>query len=410
MLREILAIARQPLGQCQPLYETLSYMYESVSGRLRRSDGFVIKGLARDRNEKMTIMYVGAENVAHQIASLAYAQVQEFLPVKGLGSRDLSLLSAKNQLEIVMVQVKRPFARKFVEQGYLLLPGIRFVLDLRGSMDDMMKRMKRRRRRDIKRIKALNYSYAICKDNDKDFDSFYHKMYLPYAQNRFGKAALIRPYLDAKRIYESNGGVLLVKDGKKLLTGILFNIRRKTLCASCFGAYEGHEQLVEELAGGAALLCMIEWAKVQGAESLDYGVSLPLLREGVFTYKKEWGMSIDEHRHLPFTALRLNCLNECSLSFLQQNPFITIDEGEIKGVVFVDCKTTNAILKQIYSRHYLQNLRSLIVISYFKPGSETTHAIDSSVPIKPVNTLMRPLQNICLALQKKGFCVEAFEL
>jgi len=409
MLGRVLTHAKKPLLQHPKLRESLKYLYDSVFGRIRKMEAYVITGLVKDSTGNMTMLYVGTRSSAHQFASLIYAQISEFLPASSILLHEINVFSVISAPEIVAVRVPRPLIREFLKQGYLLLPNVNFILDMRVSTDDIMKRMSRRRRRDIKKVNTLNYSYAICRDSDKDFDFFYNKMYLPYARSRFGKAAYVKPYLESKTVYRSNGGIIFVKKNEKPLAGMLFNIHGKTLHAWNFGAHEGDQRFVEELAGEAALLFLIEWAKTQGIESLDYGVSLPFLREGIFTFKKEWGMSVNEQRDNPICALKVNALNECSLSFLHMNPFIAIDGKTLKGVVFIDYKATNADLQQIYSRYFLPNLDSLIIISYYKPNSETTEKAESSATEKPKDGLMTPLQNICLTLQKKGFSIEVFE-
>ncbi len=408
ILQQAVTYAKKPLLQHPRLHQSLRYLYESVLGRARKANGYVIKGLMKGSNDKMTMLYVGTKNSAHQLASLVFAQINEFLPLGSILLREASVLSAMNVPEIVALDVQRPFVREFAKRHYLLLPNVNFILDMRFSMDDIMKRMSRRRRRDIKKIKALNYSYAICRDNDKDFDFFYHKMYLPYTKSRFGKAAYIKPYLESKTVYRSNGGLIFVKKDERSLAGILFHIHGKTLHAWSLGAHEGDQQLVEELAGEAALIFLIEWSKTQGIESLDYGISLPFLSEGIFTYKKEWGMSVNEQRDNAICALKFNSLNECSLKFLQQNPLVVIDKGELKGVVFIDHRATRPELQQIHSRYYIPNLHSLIVVSYYKPHPETINTVEPCAG-KLADSLMDPLQKICQTLHEKGFLVEVFE-
>jgi hypothetical protein len=409
ILREAFTYAKKPFLQHPRLYESFRYLYEFVFGRVRRMERYVIKGFMNGTSNKMTMLYVGTESSAHQLASLIYAQVSEFLPLGEVLLHQTHEHSLMNMSEIVAYDVQRPFVRKFSKQGYLLLPNVNFTLDTRVSMDEIMKRMSRRRRRDIRKINSLKYSYSICRNSNKDFDFFYRKMYLPYVKSRFGKAATIKPQLEAKNIYESNGGIIFVKKNEKPLAGILFNIQRKTLHAWSFGAHEGDQRFVEELAGEAALLFLIEWAKTQDVEKLDYGVSLPFLQEGIFTYKKEWGMNVNEQRDNSIWAFKVNPVNECSLAFLRQNPLIVIDEHELKGVVFIDHRATRAELQQIRSRYYLPNLHSLIVISYFKPHPEATSAVEPCAG-KPGGSPMIPLRNICSALQEKGFITEVFEL
>ncbi len=408
MLHEAFAYAKKPLLRHPRLYESFKFLYESVFGRTRKVDGYVIKGFAKGNSDRMTMLYVGPKSSGYQLASLIYAHISEFLPVGGVLLHETNVLSVVNAPEIVAFDVQRPFVREFAKRGYLLLPSVSFILDMRVSMDDMMKRMSRRRRRDIKKIKALNYSYAISRDNDKSFDYFYHKMYLPYTKSRFGMAAYIKPYLESKIIYRSNGGLLFVKKDERFLAGILFHIHGKTLHAWSLGAREGDQHLVEELAGEAALIFLIEWAKTQGIDNLDYGVSLPFLSEGIFTYKKEWGMSVNEQRDNAICALKLNSVNECSLTFLQQNPFIVTDKKELKGVVFIDHRVTRAELQRIRSRYYLPNLHSIIVVSYYKPHPETISVVEPCAE-RLADNLIDPLQNICQTLQEKGFSTEVFE-
>jgi hypothetical protein len=408
MLGQAFAHARRPLLQHPRLYELLRYLYDSVFGRIRRMEAYVVKGIARDSTDDMTLLYFGSKSSAHQLASLIYGQINEFLPVGGVLLHGVSALSAISTPEIIAIRVRRPFIREFLKQGYLLLPNVNFTLDMRVSMDDIIKRMSRRRRRDIKKINTLNYSYVICRKSDKDFDFFYHKMYLPYARSRFGKSAYIKPYLESKTVYESNGGLIFVKKDEKPLAGMLFNIHRKTLHAWSFGAHEGDLQFVEELAGEATLLFLIEWAKTQGIESLDYGVSLPFLREGIFTYKKEWGMSVNEQRDDMVCALKMNSINECSLTFLQQNPFVVTDKGKLKGVVFIDHMAGRAELEQIHSRYFFPNIRSLMVVSYYRAHPETISGVEH-IAEKLAGSLMIPLRIICRTLREKGLTVDVFE-
>lgn len=406
-LQEAFTYAKKPLLQHPRLYESLRYLYESVFGRVRKADGYMIRGLTKGTNDKMTMLYFGTKNSAHQLASLIYAQINEFLPAGSMLRYETNAVSLMNTAEIVAFEVQRPFVQEFSERGYLLLPNVNFTLDMRFSFDDITKRMSRRRRRDIKKIKTLNYSYAISKARDEDFNFFYYRMYLPYAKSRFGKGAYIKPYLESKTVYESRGGIIYVKNNGKPLAGILFNIQRKTLHAWSFGAREGDQQLVDELAGEAALLFLIEWAKTQGIENLDYGVSLPFLREGIFSYKKEWGMNVNEQRDNSVFALKVNQINEYSLAFLQQNPFIVTDKDGLKGVVFIDHKTTELELQQIHSRYFLPNLHSLVVVSYFKRDSETSTVEPSAG--KLADSLMESLQKIRQKLDELDFLVEVFE-
>jgi hypothetical protein len=273
--------------------------------------------------------------------------------------------------------------------------------------------MSRRRRRDINNLESLDYSYSICMDGDKGFDQFYWEMYLPYAEKRFGKAAYIRTYLEARDIYKRNGGIIFVKKGNDPVAGILFKVVGKKLWAQCFGVYKGDQQLVKDLAGQATLFYLLLWAKINGFESLDYGACGPFLKEGLFIHKKEWGMDVVERDNQSVCALKLNFLCQGSLSFLQHNPFILLDEGVMKGVTFIDHSPTEAELQKIFSDYFLSKLDSIMVISYhnsprtaFDNKTETSTFSETHSP----SFMSNSLRTCCLALKNCGFDVDVFEL
>jgi len=304
--------------------------------------------------------------------------------------------------------VKKPLLGKFLKRGYLLLPYVSFSLNLRRSIDNIMKRSSRRRRRDIKRLESFNYSYTISRDNENDFDFFYRKMYFPYTKKRFKRAAKFETYLGLKALYRRNGGIIFVKKEETPIAGILFQIRGETLHALRSGVYEGDHNLIMDLAGQAALSFLIDWAKMKGMRSLDYGSTLPFFSDGIFAYKKEWGMFVEDHSNQLFCALKLN-LNKGSFSFLRQNPLIFVDKGVMKGVVLVDHRATKVELQQIFSKYYLPKLGSLIVITYHSSNKGGINETEFSTTLENLSDpSIKPILNICLPLQKRGFNVEIY--
>lgn len=410
MFQVILAYAKKFVMLNDRLFIALKYVRDLVFGYVQPIQAYVIKGSVKETGHMMNMLFVGSENSAHQLASLVYSQVNEFFPARRFSFRQINPSYAPKSFEIIAVRLGRPFASKFQKQDYLLLPNVNFILNLEASLDNIIKRMSRRRRRDSKKIKTLNYSYTISRNNIEDLNFFYQRVYLPYARKRFEKSAYIKSYLESKVDYRVNGGIIFVKKDGKRVAGILFQVRGKTLYALSFGVYEGDQKYIKDSAGQATLFCLIKWAKRKGMKSLNYGTSMPFLADGIFIYKKEWGMFVEEQIGQPFCALRINLLDEGSLSFIQQNPFIVLDKKAMKGVVFVDHMLTKAELQQIFSKYFIPKLRSLIVVSYYS-DTETKDKIEFPESVKTSAThLMKPLSNICLLLQERGFKVDVFKL
>lgn len=372
---------------------------------------YVVKGTLRSTNQTTAMLYAGSENSLYQLSSLFFSQPFEISCKGKFPFRQMNSLVGLNRArDIVAIRVARPLSARYSKRNFLLLPNVNFTLDLRKPMEQTIQRMSRRRRRDFKKIEASGYTYEIHRKSSEALDFFYWKMYLPYAEKRFEKAAYIKSLLESEIIYRLNGGVLLVKKGKDTLAGILFQIRGKTVLAWSLGVYEGNQDHVR--ASEAALLYLIKWAKTKGIQKLDYGVSMPFLREGVFAYKKEWGMSVNEPLEQWLCALKIDSLTEGSLAFLQQNPFIISDRGLIKGVVLLDESLNRVELREVFSRYYLPKLSSIIVLSYSRsPPQKSINETDSNaIYQKTIHELAKPLQNLCSLIRERGYRVRATEL
>ena len=88
-------------------------------------------------------------------------------------------------------------------------------------------------------------------------------MYLPYAQNRSGKAALLQTKAWLLSFYKRDGGIIFVKKDGKRLAGLLFQIRGPTIYALRSGVYDGDLHYVTNLASQAAMYFLVKWSKAQ---------------------------------------------------------------------------------------------------------------------------------------------------
>lgn len=370
----------------------------------------LFKGIVRNTNDPMSTLFIGSEEAAYLFAEVAYSKIDK---VQSLGKYPSFEVNPRRlpSAEIFVSRVGKVSMGKFVKNDYVVLPSVSFSLDLSCPTCEMLRRMSRRRRRDLQKLKAYNYSYAVCRNDEKSFDFFYRKMYYPYTTKRFGKATMLRSYLEAKARYRNNGGIIFIRKDDKPIAGILFQIHGKTLRALNIGVYEGRRELLKELACQAALFFLIEWAKMEGMNGLNYGYTVPFLTYGNFQYKKEWGMFLEtEAESEPFCALKINHLSKGSLSFLSQNPFIFSDKGSMKGIVFTSHKVTEAELEHITHEYLIPKLDSLVVISYGSEGTESVSKPESSERGKKSQDLFaRPLSDTCMLLEEQGLNVKTYE-
>jgi len=373
---------------------------------------FLIKGTVKHNNRSTTILFIGKEKAARARASyfgdVVFTQIQRLEYLGEFLYRHVTPSDFKNA-EIVVVDANIESTKKLLEKDFLLLPQVCFELDLTRSMSDLINSFSKRRKRSIKKIKSLNYSYVIFRNNDKFFDFYYWKMYLPYIRRRFGLGAQPCSYIHSKAFFKKNGGVIFVLNERRPIAGMLFHVRGKTVDTLNLGLYDGDQKYLKDCACEAALFFLIKWAKIKGLRILNHGATVPFFTNGIFQYKKEWGMVMEEMEDQIFCALKVNSFNKNSLSFLLSNPLIFRGKNAIKGVVFVDHRLTKAELYKLFSIHLFPKLDSLIVIGYYDRITEEKNEIDfSSNSQNYAVVLEKELPRICLSFLKRGFSVDVF--
>jgi len=387
---------------------------------------FLIRGTIENTNHSTTILFIGKdisacpsanllkgteisphERVNH-FASTVFSKIERLDYFGEFLRRQVNPDHFKNA-EIIVVDRNIETIQNLLEQGFILLPKVSFSLDLTCSIKDLTTRFSRRRLKSIKKIRNLNYSYVICRNNEKKFDFFYWKMYLPYIRKRFGTGAQPTSYLTSKEFYRKNGGIIFVLEGNKPITGILFFVKNKTIYAVGLGAYRGDQNYLKNFACEAALFFLIKWSKKNGLKSLNYGGTVPFFTNGIFQYKKEWGMFAEKDTNQLFCALKVVSLNEESLSYLLQNPFIFLEKNAIKGVVFVNHRLTKTELQKLYSTYMFPKMDSLIVISYYNRQTRETKDTNVSLNSQRMSLVLgKGLSTICLSFLKRGSNVDLF--
>lgn len=391
------------------LYYLFGYLYDFVFYRARRLRVYLLNGFEKNKGGALTTIFVGSEAEAYEFCSLVYSEIcrmlllGEILPSKIKSIEEYS----KGLSNLLIARSTASNALSFQKRGYFVLPTVSFRLDLRVSTDDLLRRMSRRRRRDIGKIENLDYSHRICRRDSESFDYFYQEMYRPFVEQRFGKAATFRSYSMSRAIYQNNGGIIFVQADGKPVAGILFQRRGKTLFALSFGRCNSREAY--NLSGQAALFYLIEWAKSNGIECLDYGLCSPFFKDGIFSYKKQWGMAICSRPECSVYALKLSSIDETYLSFLKENPFVVLDGRKLKGIVFTDYIPTSQETKQILSEYSLLGLESIVLVACCKKS------VDAGSPTKTLATckdsrIFNCLSDFCFLTSSKGYSTEVFEL
>jgi len=244
-------------------------------------------------------------------------------------------------------------------------------------------------RENIRKFRQHNYSYTITRD-PAQFEYFYNQMYLPYVEGRFGEITAKAGFRQMERIFEK-GQILLVKKGNEYVSGGVVRVEGNTVFFPFLGILGGK---LEYLKGGALTALYyftILWAKETGCKWLDFGHCRSFLKDGVFNYKKHWGMEIKiSRRYRNIFGMKICNVHQGVQSFLEKDPFIFIDQEKLKGLIFIDDAYPLPLeeVESLLMTHSISGLDSLLIVSpkgYTKQAEEFAKAW-STQKVQLINT------------------------
>ena len=268
--------------------------------------------------------------------------------------------------DLIILAVDEFFSQFLSRRGFTIIPQwILFVLDLSKPLPEIWKLSKNRSlSENLRRVRKYKYSYEMTRDPAK-FEYFYYQMYLPYAPKKFGKSALISGFHHMKLIFEK-GQLLLVKRGNEYLSGNIILTDNGNVFSGCMGVREGKSEYLKQGAVAASYYFAILWAKERGHRWLYFGHCRTFLKDGVFYYKKKWGMEIRRSKQITdVLGMKMCNLNRGPHDFLTKNPFIFVDQDKLKGLILAeqDHPLNLGEVQSLFKSYYIPGLDCLVIIS-----------------------------------------------
>lgn len=155
-------------------------------------------------------------------------------------------------------------------------------------LDEILMGMSRTARRQIRKLETNDFTYSLSHEQS-DFDLFYYRMYLPYIQARHtGRSAIIYTH-DYLQDLLRKGDLLIVKQGQDPVCGALVYTMANTYIAAICGVIDGQMELVKQGANIALYWFVLNQARQQRSQFVDFGASFPLTSNGIFEFKRYWG-------------------------------------------------------------------------------------------------------------------------
>jgi len=331
-------------------------LFDSIRPRIFRLEVYRLEGTTKpSKSELSTIVFGGKQSVAY-FSKLIYVDEPkvEFLGKRTLG--DISSFAEKTTDDLTIVEADWSSSNFLLDSGFLVLPQINFVLDITGSLETIQSRMAGSKIRRIKKVVKAGYSFEITKSPAK-LRLFYYEMYLPHMFARHGRSARPVSFSECKRLF-SKGELMLIKRDQKNVAGVLLVPRGKELYQPLIAVKNTDKQIT--LGSYATTYFTIVSGMQKGYTSVDFGDAPAFIQDGLFQYKKEWGMQIRPAKeyYAKVYGIRFSNMNEAVKDFLSANPFIFMDGKKLGGLVLLG-------FKDVHLPDFLNipGLSSLFVIS-----------------------------------------------
>jgi len=254
---------------------------------------------------------------------------------KNLGRRwawAASGILRKNHPDCVLILDETPFGRRGCghgEKSFRLPCWVDMQLDLPGPIDQNANDQLKKTLRKI----AENRLASVVSNDPEDFDHFYHNLYRPYIKSRYTGSALIGEYAKLKKQFD-RGGLILVKQDSRILSGGLFDIYHNLFRFRVIGVKDNNQSCIQQGVIGALYYYLLIEMKKRGFSSIHLGGTRPFLSNGVTNYKLSWGARLIEKNRNSCLSLILLQDTADLRQFLINNPFIHCKNKHLHCAVF----------------------------------------------------------------------------
>ena len=307
-----------------------------------------------------------------------YAIVAQSKNVNGL-SINRRLRKHEAQADMVFIDTELLLSRMLDRCRYLAIPQwVPQKLMLANRWEDVINSFSRKLRKEIRRILKQGYQFCTA-HTENQFNYFYHSMYFPYTQTRFGNAAVIYSKDDIKRILQ-NGEIIFVSRNGRLLLGSLVKYEQDRLLIICAVSANDFPTAMFKGASEATDYFAILSAFEKGCRVVDFLGSRPFLDDGAFRYKRKWGTQIDKF-YRPIADIYFRTINftDGVKSFLAFNPFIIKTAKGLKGRILLNASVNDGDIKSCAKRYLTKGLNGIDIFCTTGIQNDTHRYVDDNV-------------------------------
>ena len=268
-----------------------------------------------------------------------------------------------SDVDAVLVSCDRFYKRWLEKAGLFVFPHfVDMVLDTSKDLKELIHGLSHSTKDDVRKVNKNVFSFEISSNISK-MKTFYVDMYLPTLKNRVGETDVFIPDFVFLKYLQKSGYELMVISHKGIeVCGVLFEQKDDMMMLRYAGVLHGDTDLIKKGAFSAFYYFFMIYAKDQKVNKVDFGGTRPFFDDGLFEYKRKWGMRVELYDLVKeIFGLRIVSEPGSLKQFLINNPFIGMNEkNDLTGFIFVDKKTfTDTMRNQAEKRFQTPGVNEL---------------------------------------------------
>ena len=331
---------------------------------ITRRDIWIINGEETASKQKLAIIYAGTEeNKNYLINSIFDGSAKEsYIGETWLWNISKVAAGKDNGCSLMVTEFNKNF-RIFFKRGKCFFIPYWIVGEVDISADISFFTRNKSLASDLRRIRKNNLNFELTNELSQ-FNNFYHNMYIPHITKIHGNGVVLMKYDFMKREFK-NCDLLLVKNGKDYIAGMLLAYTKQKVRLWSLGVKDGNSDYVRDGAIGALFYFAVNYLQEKGYKTVNFGASRAFLKDGVLQYKKKWGIKIIGTFKKGFLVKPLSVTAGLK-EFLLNNPFIYMDKCGFNSAVFIENPEalSKKDMEKLYKDYYLTGVSKLFIYCF----------------------------------------------
>lgn len=348
-----------------PFVLPLKILYEA--GLEIRFSVYILSGKGNNTETTIKMLYITSGKVLSYFTARIYeeAPVPIFIKKAYIWQLKRILNEQSTAVDLTLIDMHKfvPFFLK-VKNAFLVPSSVGWTLNINKPTQEIINGFRKNTKvTDLRRIRKFKYSYDVLSDLES-LNFFYEKMHIPYMKKRHQEEAVINNLVFYKKILKS-GELLFVKLNGEYIAAALCRKNGERYCLFRLGVLNGDEDFVKKGALAALYYFVILRAKEKNMKTIDFTNSRPFLSDGLLHYKRKWGTRVCQDTTIERSLYLIVNRPQNAATIFSEQPFICLDKGELKAVIFVtgDTETQNFDINNFNEKFAAPGITALKVIN-----------------------------------------------